>query len=107
MLRPPPRSTLFPYTTLFRSAIFEISGRQNTVPGTDNYERYIIDFKVGDIGWFGIGRSTVLKECPIPFTCRGLKLMINRCPLALIGGLCGYNFSIISVIILRTKLHNN
>src|SRR5437870_7447607 len=26
MLRPPPRSTLFPYTTLFRSAVFQAFG---------------------------------------------------------------------------------
>src|SRR5690348_18079377 len=26
MLRPPPRSTLFPYTTLFRSAVVEAAG---------------------------------------------------------------------------------
>src|SRR5690625_3080104 len=83
--------------------MFEISGGQNTMPGTEHYERYIIDFKVGDIGWFGIFRPTVLKECPIPFTCRGLKLMINRCPLALIGGYTGYNFTNISVEIIRTK----
>src|SRR5262245_64148361 len=27
MILPPPRSTLFPYTTLFRSAILEVKGR--------------------------------------------------------------------------------
>src|SRR2546429_1477943 len=29
MIRRPPRSTLFPYTTLFRSAIAEIAGRDD------------------------------------------------------------------------------
>src|SRR2546426_6666078 len=31
MIRPPPRSTLFPYTTLFRSR--DVSGSRPTVPG--------------------------------------------------------------------------
>src|SRR5438105_10069802 len=29
MIRRPPRSTLFPYTTLFRSALSQIEGRRN------------------------------------------------------------------------------
>src|SRR5206468_10955369 len=33
MLRPPPRSTLFPYTTLFRSERTIICGAQNHKPG--------------------------------------------------------------------------
>src|SRR5438552_10149951 len=31
MLRPPPRSTLFPYTTLFRSRFVDAAGRVRTV----------------------------------------------------------------------------
>src|SRR3712207_7141082 len=27
MIRPPPRSTLFPYTTLFRSAVMKVAGQ--------------------------------------------------------------------------------
>src|SRR5579862_9857072 len=32
MIRPPPRSTLFPYTTLFRSEL-DLPGRQRPAPG--------------------------------------------------------------------------
>src|SRR4051812_49868036 len=30
MIRPPPRSTLFPYTTLFRSSVFPVPGMAST-----------------------------------------------------------------------------
>src|SRR2546430_13228883 len=33
MIRRPPRSTLFPYTTLFRSRILEVSGTEHYVRG--------------------------------------------------------------------------
>src|SRR5205823_13136761 len=33
MIRRPPRSTLFPYTTLFRSLQAELAGRERTSPG--------------------------------------------------------------------------
>src|SRR3712207_8641274 len=33
MIRRPPRSTLFPYTTLFRSESFEESGETGCIPG--------------------------------------------------------------------------
>src|SRR5690349_22071890 len=33
MIRRPPRSTLFPYTTLFRSRLPQASGRPGLVPG--------------------------------------------------------------------------
>src|SRR2546430_9584667 len=36
MIRRPPRSTLFPYTTLFRSTVVSADNRQ---PITDNHER--------------------------------------------------------------------
>src|SRR3712207_9452764 len=32
MIRRPPRSTLFPYTTLFRSMFVKVGGYQNPVP---------------------------------------------------------------------------
>src|SRR3712207_8320439 len=32
MIRRPPRSTLFPYTTLFRSSVFEVPWRRDTQP---------------------------------------------------------------------------
>src|SRR2546426_3028440 len=32
MIRRPPRSTLFPYTTLFRSLLFRVGGRLYAVP---------------------------------------------------------------------------
>src|SRR3712207_7657646 len=34
MIRRPPRSTLFPYTTLFRSSLSEASGVRGSVPST-------------------------------------------------------------------------
>src|SRR3712207_7727048 len=49
MIRRPPRSTLFPYTTLFRSAIPEFDGRLITVPfsfketGEDGVPVYVAD----------------------------------------------------------------
>src|SRR5690242_21262272 len=37
MIRPPPRSTLFPYTTLFRSRRGASSNRDDPVPGGDRH----------------------------------------------------------------------
>src|SRR2546429_1735760 len=36
MIRRPPRSTLFPYTTLFRSALWHIAGRLEVLPLLDS-----------------------------------------------------------------------
>src|SRR5687768_18245910 len=36
MIRPPPRSTLFPYTTLFRSSITSVVGRTTLRPRAEN-----------------------------------------------------------------------
>src|SRR5690554_7598043 len=41
MIPPPPRSTLFPYTTLFRSVLFGVSGKvtsqlKSSTPNTNN-----------------------------------------------------------------------
>src|SRR4051794_41462621 len=38
MLRPPPRSTLFPYTTLFRSGDPPVGGEGGTAPGEASAE---------------------------------------------------------------------
>src|SRR5438093_2922651 len=40
MIRRPPRSTLFPYTTLFRSAVFEDQDLRK-LPVTDHWLRFI------------------------------------------------------------------
>src|SRR3712207_8710353 len=37
MIRRPPRSTLFPYTTLFRSRLGRMQARSEFAPGTDAY----------------------------------------------------------------------
>src|SRR3712207_7714949 len=42
MIRRPPRSTLFPYTTLFRSAL-EVGGRIAGVAGQEPHERRGVD----------------------------------------------------------------
>src|SRR5258708_26586367 len=40
MIRRPPRSTLFPYTTLFRSTLHEVSATASELPGeTDEFAR--------------------------------------------------------------------
>src|SRR5256885_13035598 len=36
MIRRPPRSTLFPYTTLFRSLLHHPYARESSIPGVDN-----------------------------------------------------------------------
>src|SRR3712207_8026589 len=43
MIRRPPRSTLFPYTTLFRSLRSERLGKNGLLKGSDGYEAMTID----------------------------------------------------------------
>src|SRR5437773_9638972 len=55
MLRPPPRSTLFPYTTLFRSAIqgSNVPNPDEAVPSFvsgDSSKKFKIDRKSGSAG---------------------------------------------------------
>src|SRR2546425_7540741 len=40
MIRRPPRSTLFPYTTLFRSVFMRAAGDQKTGEGLQDFERH-------------------------------------------------------------------
>src|SRR5947209_19678472 len=49
MVRPPPRSTLFPYTTLFRSWLFISPGLYR------NEKKYLIPFMVSTVGLFMAG----------------------------------------------------
>src|SRR5256885_12169105 len=42
MIRRPPRSTLFPYTTLFRSAIYWLPGRSRRTGDSDGPDMQII-----------------------------------------------------------------
>src|SRR2546425_10638908 len=83
MIRRPPRSTLFPYTTLFRSSIdLFVSARDL---------RYTID--VFRMGWYGgagarrvagpIERSGVMQEMPAPDPSTGLVECRWRDPYAL------------------------
>src|SRR3712207_9505370 len=46
MIRRPPRSTLFPYTTLFRSEVKATAG--DTHLGGDDYDQRVVDFVVGE-----------------------------------------------------------
>src|SRR5262245_64824265 len=41
MIRPPPRSTLFPYTTLFRSGASGGPGRADTPPGEEEHAQHL------------------------------------------------------------------
>src|SRR2546427_1681687 len=43
MIRPPPRSTLFPYTTLFRSGLADAAGRPAAVPGLSQGRGLLLD----------------------------------------------------------------
>src|SRR3712207_7854954 len=38
MIRRPPRSTLFPYTTLFRSLVRELGGWDESIPNNEDFE---------------------------------------------------------------------
>src|SRR2546425_7880911 len=63
MIRRPPRSTLFPYTTLFRSVVAEGPGRREAVraPARRTGQRYLSQPPVGvDDG--GDGRSGAALE---------------------------------------------
>src|SRR2546423_9216562 len=59
MIRRPPRSTLFPYTTLFRSSVYDLASpvdlaRGRVVAGTGTID---LDGRVGEIG--GIAEKVV------------------------------------------------
>src|SRR5258708_21878309 len=43
MIRRPPRSTLFPYTTLFRSRLQDRAGAQLPVPGARSQQHELLD----------------------------------------------------------------
>src|SRR3712207_9561434 len=53
MIRRPPRSTLFPYTTLFRSPV-------GTVPIYQALEK--VDGKAADLSW-DVYRETLVEQC--------------------------------------------
>src|SRR5438034_7669918 len=59
MIRPPPRSTLFPYTTLFRSVAIEGEGlleafAWETEPG---YALHLINYTTPNLTWGMVERS--------------------------------------------------
>src|SRR5689334_15227230 len=57
MMRPPPRSTLFPYTTLFRSQADEDVFRANAKAFTDKTG---VEVKVDFVGWEDINQQTAV-----------------------------------------------
>ena len=59
MIRPPPRSTLFPYTTLFRSPNTEFGGEGTDMGGSVSANVPDYDFDFGAGGPDGIGRAHV------------------------------------------------
>src|SRR2546429_1787841 len=52
MIRRPPRSTLFPYTTLFRSHVYINHGQDNGVRVGDRFFVVRPDDYAGDVPWF-------------------------------------------------------
>src|SRR2546429_5295546 len=54
MIRRPPRSTLFPYTTLFRSAIDEVTQRSDHCRRErEKVSHRLVGIRIGGIGRFG------------------------------------------------------
>src|SRR5260221_6083605 len=50
MIRRPPRSTLFPYTTLFRSRVFEPADAAHHRIDIDHLERDVIEERISGLG---------------------------------------------------------
>src|SRR5688572_31032795 len=81
MIRPPPRSTLFPYTTLFRSN-GKFPGMTEPSKGYHNL-RFFEYF--GDFGWLMKARGEMLRDygpCQSPFNAflllQGLETLQDR-----------------------------
>src|SRR5438034_51804 len=55
MIRPPPRSTLFPYTTLFRSSILLRDGKLSFVTGSPGGPTIISVTLLSIINWMRLG----------------------------------------------------
>src|SRR5437763_17191885 len=70
MLRPPPRSTLFPYTTLFRSSA-AAQRERNSVPDKGIYE---------SSGVSGLQHATLHKFRLMKYKRRGGNWIHYRCP---------------------------
>src|SRR5256885_9258963 len=68
MIRPPPRSTLFPYTTLFRSdelgAVVEVGG--DVVAGPDAGAGQVVGEPVGPLVEGGVGQPPVAADERLP-----------------------------------------
>src|SRR5438046_6375747 len=57
MIRRPPRSTLFPYTTLFRSLVIHALGDPLVFDGLLNFRRQRFRINLGDASFFEVQRS--------------------------------------------------
>src|SRR3712207_9372705 len=57
MIRRPPRSTLFPYTTLFRSEMFETG-----IKVVDLIQPFLRGGKIGLFGGAGVGKTVLIQE---------------------------------------------
>src|SRR2546422_4025896 len=62
MIRRPPRSTLFPYTTLFRSAASAVSALIPLLKDTDPEIRRLSAYALGEIGPQAKAATPALKE---------------------------------------------
>src|SRR3712207_7099386 len=71
MIRRPPRSTLFPYTTLFRSTLMEISGRQPP-PRVKRQREHLVDALLDGHFYFARKRVAVALEPDLLFAYAGL-----------------------------------
>src|SRR2546425_5293602 len=57
MIRRPPRSTLFPYTTLFRSPLERLAGREDTVREVELHRAAEPDEPRQEVGRRAVGRG--------------------------------------------------
>src|SRR3989449_10624701 len=62
MIRRPPRSTLFPYTTLFRSVLVDADGIPRTCSREENAELFRL--AIGGYGLLGVVTSVRLRLAP-------------------------------------------
>src|SRR2546430_4326504 len=76
MIRRPPRSTLFPYTTLFRSSVFAFAAALQSHPLFQQHGR--VDILVNNAGRFVLGQIVPLPPTDFSFYLAQRDLGIDR-----------------------------